>query len=257
VAETLVRCERVGDVAHVRLDRPKVNALSIALLNDLRAVFEALEADLPGAVVISGGERVFSAGADVGELADASLVPSVLEAFAGALDAVARLPRAVIVAITGVAVGGGCELSLAADFRFAEEGARLGQPEILLGVIPGAGGTQRLSRLVGLARAKELVYTGKLIDAAEALRIGLIDRICEKGTVLDQAVAFAAELASGPRVAQGFAKQAFARGADLSLADALALERELFVAARATRDAEIGITSFLENGPGKATFVGE
>jgi enoyl-CoA hydratase len=169
---------------------------------------------------------------------------------------VAAIPRATIAAINGFALGGGCELALACDFRVAGEAAKLGQPETLLGIIPGGGGTQRLARQVGAARAKDLIFTGRQVAAAEAERIGLVDRVVPTGEVLDAALSWASELARGAVVAQGMAKRAIDDGLAGPLAEGLSLERDLFVESFRTEDAGIGVRSFLEQGPGKANFVG-
>jgi enoyl-CoA hydratase/carnithine racemase len=251
-----VFAERVGKVAFVRLDRPPVNALSLGLLAELRQKVDALAADLPGAVVITGSERIFSAGADVTEFGGPERAAETSAAFAATLDAIAALPRATVAAVAGGAYGGGLELALACDFRVVARGARLGQPEILLGIIPGGGGTQRLARLVGPARAKDLVFTGRSLGAEEAAEIGLADRLVEPERLELETLEFASRLAGGPVVAQGLAKRAIDDGIELPLAEGLALERELFARSFATRDAEIGVRSFLEHGPGKAKFVG-
>ena len=259
--DRFVRLEAVGgedeaSVALVRLDRPKMNALSTRLLAELAEVADRLHDDPPGAVVVWGGERVFAAGADISEFGGPDEAAEVAAAFHGALDKLAGVPRPTIAAITGYALGGGLEVALACDFRVVAEDAKLGQPEILLGIIPGGGGTQRLARLIGPARAKELIFTGRQVTAEEALRIGLADRVVPSGEVLEAALAFARELAAGAVVAQGLAKQAIDRGLASELADGLALERELFRQAFTTEDARIGVRSFLERGPGKARFVG-
>lgn len=251
-----VHTERVGKVAVLRLDRPPVNSLSLGLLGELRDAVEALEEDLPGAVVITGSERIFSAGADVSELAGPERAREVAAAFATTLDAITAFPRASVAAVAGGAYGGGLELALACDFRVVARGARLGQPEILLGIIPGGGGTQRLARLVGPARAKDLILTGRYVGSDEALAIGLAHRAVEAEDLMARALELASSLASGAVVAQGLAKRAIDEGLDLPLAEGLALERELFVAAFSSRDAESGIRSFLEHGPGKAVFTG-
>ena len=253
---TAVTSERVGKVAVLRLDRPPVNSLSIGLLAELRRAVEGLAADLPGAVVITGSDRIFSAGADITEFGGAERAAEVSSGFGQVLDAIASLPRATVAAISGGAFGGGLELALACDFRFVAAGARLGQPEILLGIIPGGGGTQRLARLIGPARAKDIVLTGRYLSAEEAFGIGLADRLTEAGSVVSDALEFASRLAAGAIVAQGLAKRAIDEGLELSLADGLALEREFFARTFATRDAEIGVRSFLERGPGRAEFVG-
>jgi len=257
-AETpLVLTERRSDgVAVITLDNPKVNALSTGLLRQLEAAAQALTNDPPGAVVITGGDRLFAAGADISEFGgpdDARLIGS---AFVEALDAVANIPRCVIAAISGFALGGGCELALACDLRIASEKAKLGQPEVLLGIIPGGGGTQRLARLVGPARAKHLILTGRQVKADEALRIGLVDEVVAPDQLHERALGLAAELAAGAVVAQGLAKQAIDRGLQGSLSSGLKLEQDLFVEGFSTEDARIGVASFLEHGPGKATFTG-
>jgi len=257
VAGDLVRLERREDgVAVVRLDRPKANALSVALLGELRAVVDHLADDPPGTVVVWGGPRIFAAGADITEFAGPERAAEVALAFHGALDRLAGLPRAVIAAINGYALGGGLEVALACDFRVAGAGARLGQPEILLGIIPGGGGTQRLARLLGPARAKDLVLSGRQVDATEALGMGLVDRVVPDEAVLETALAWAAELAAGAVVAQGLAKRAIDEGLSRPLAAGLTLERALFAEVFGTADAAIGVRSFLEHGPGRARFTG-
>jgi enoyl-CoA hydratase/carnithine racemase len=257
VDERFVTVERRDDgVAVVRLDRPKMNALSTSLLRQLADAAETLTADPPGAVVVWGGERIFAAGADISEFAGPDEARIVGAAFRGALDAVAAIPRATIAAIAGYALGGGCELALACDFRVAAATAKLGQPEILLGIIPGGGGTQRLPRLVGPARAKEIIFSGRQVPAEEALAIGLVDKVVAPDELLAAAVAWAAELASGATAAQGLAKRAVDGGLDGGLADGVALEQELFTEVFRTDDAGIGIESFREHGPGKARFSG-
>jgi enoyl-CoA hydratase/carnithine racemase len=255
--EPFVTVERRADgVALVRLDRPKANALSGEVLGQLAEVVEGLAADLPGAVVLWGGRRIFAAGADIAEL-ESGVGPRVVGAnFGRALGALATLPRATIAAVNGFALGGGLELALACDFRVCAADARLGLPEILLGVIPGGGGTQRLSRLIGPSRAKELILSGRQVRADEALAIGLVNRTVEPDEVLTSALVWAAELATGPLVAQGLAKSAVDAGLERSLSDGLALELEAFSAVFETEDARAGLRSFVEHGPGRATFAG-
>jgi enoyl-CoA hydratase/carnithine racemase len=253
----LVHTERRADgVAVVRLDNPKVNALSTALLRQLEGAARVLTDDPPGAVVVTGGDRLFAAGADITEFGGPDEARVVGGAFTRALNAVAAIPRAVIAAVSGFALGGGCELALACDLRIASTRAKFGQPEILLGVIPGGGGTQRLARLVGPSRAKDLILTGRQVGAEEALRIGLVDEVVAPEELDDRAMGLAAELARGAVVAQGLAKRAIDRGLPGSLQAGIDLEQELFAEAFATEDARIGVASFLEAGPGKAQFVG-
>ena len=172
------------------------------------------------------------------------------------MTAVAAIPKPVVAAITGYALGGGLELALAADFRIAGEGARVGQPEIQLGIIPGAGGTQRLARLVGPARAKDLIFTGRMVKAAEAHAIGLVDQVVPDAEVYQAAVGMMKRYASGPALALRAAKQAIDSGLGVDLATGLEIERVQFAALFGTEDQRAGMRSFLENGPGKATFTG-
>jgi len=247
---------RDDGVALVQLDRPKANALSVALLEELAEIARALHADPPGAVVLWGGPRIFAAGADISVFGGPEEARRVGRHFLGTLDAWATIPRVTIAAVNGFALGGGCELALACDLRVAADDARFGQPEILLGIIPGGGGTQRLPRLVGPSRAKDMVLTGRQVPADEALRIGLADRVVPAADVRDAALAWAAELARGPLVAQALAKRAIDDGLDGPLAAGLELEQELFGEVFATEDAGAGVRSFLADGPGKATFSG-
>ena len=266
MANPLVHLERRADgVAVLRLDNPKVNALSTELLRQLAAAAEALQAEPPGAVVVTGGDRIFAAGAEISEFTSSEAPGEVIsraeaeqlgQHFLRALNAVADIPRATIAAISGFALGGGCELALACDLRIAGEKAKLGQPEILLGIIPGGGGTQRLARLVGPAKAKDLVFSGRQVRAAEAHAIGLVDEVVPDDEVLDRALARAAELARGAVVAQGLAKRAIDRGLEISLNGGLDLEQQLFADVFGTDDAAIGVRSFLEQGPGQAEFTG-
>jgi enoyl-CoA hydratase len=254
--EELVTVERRADgVALVRLDRPKANALSGAVLSQIFQAAEALRADPPGAVVLWGGRRIFAAGADIVEL-DSAGAGAVGANFTSALGALASVPRATIAAINGYALGGGLELALACDFRVCAEDSKLGLPEVLLGVIPGGGGTQRLPRLIGSSRAKELIMTGRQVPAAEAVAIGLVNRVVPADAVLDASLEWAGQLARGPLVAHALAKEAIDRGLEGNLAEGLVLEQEAFAAVARTEDAGRGIASFAEHGPGQATFVG-
>jgi enoyl-CoA hydratase len=255
--DALVNVERRSDgVAVLQLDNPKVNALSSRLLAQLEAAALALTEDPPGAVVVTGGDRIFAAGADISEFGGPEEARVVGGGFVRALDAVASIPRCVLAAISGFALGGGCELALACDLRIASERAKLGQPEILLGITPGGGGTQRLARLVGPAKAKDMILTGRQVGAEEALRIGLVDEVVAPDALHDRAYARAAELARGAVVAQGLAKRAIDRGLQGPLAAGIDLEQQLFAEVFATEDARIGVASFLEHGPGHARFVG-
>lgn len=253
----LVHLERGDDgVALVTLDNPKVNALSQAVLARLADVAAELTAEPPGAVVITGGERLFAAGADIAEFGGPAEAERIGAGFHSALDAVAAIPRFVIAAVSGYALGGGCELALACDYRIASERAVFGQPEILLGIVPGGGGTQRLPRLVGPSRAKELMITGRQVRADEALRIGLADEVVEPEALHRRARELAASVAKGALVAQSLVKRAVDDGLSRTLADGLRLERELFTESFRSDDSRIGVASFLAHGPGRAEFTG-
>jgi enoyl-CoA hydratase/carnithine racemase len=258
VAE-FVSVQSSGGLATIRLDRPPVNALSIALQGELRDAAEQVGADPDiRAAVIYGGEKVFAAGADVKEMAARNYaeMAAVSRRLHASFRAVAAIGKPVVAAITGFALGGGLELALCADFRVAGENARFGVPEILLGVIPGLGGTQRLPRLIGPARAKNLIYTGRFVDTEEALRIGLVDQVVPDADVYHAATRLAGQFVSGPALALRAAKQAIDTGLDVSLDDGLEIERLHFAALFATEDQKLGMESFVASGPGKAMFTG-
>ncbi|WP_410793037.1 enoyl-CoA hydratase/isomerase family protein [Kribbella sp. C-35] len=246
-------------VGTIRLDRPKMNALNVQVQEEIRAAaLEATADDDVRAVVIYGGERVFAAGADIKEMADMSYADMAKRSgpLQSSLTAVAAIPKPTVAAITGYALGGGCELALCADYRIAADDAKLGQPEILLGIIPGAGGTQRLSRLVGPSKAKDLIYTGRFVDAAESLQIGLVDKVVPAAEVYDAAVAWASQFSRGAAMALRAAKESIDSGLGVDLTTGLEIERQQFAALFATEDRTIGMKSFVENGPGKAEFKG-
>lgn len=248
------------DVVIATLRNGKVNALSNRVLDAIGDAAAEWAKDPPGAVVLTGGPKLFAAGADIDQfvasdegaddavtLVDTDAVRSIAQAFRRASRALEALPCAVLAEVSGYALGGGCELALAADLRIASERARFGQPEILLGIIPGGGGTQRLPRLVGVSRAKELIFSGRQVKADEALAIGLADRVVAPDELHDAALAWAAELAAGPVQAIALAKAAI---------DGATTEQQAFTDVFQTEDATIGVQSFLEHGPGKATFTG-
>jgi len=259
VAE-LVRVEIDMAVATIRLDRPPMNALSAAVQDELAEAARQVSADpAVRAVVLYGGPKVFAAGADVREMADigyAQISATGSRRLQDTFTAVARIGKPVVAAVTGYALGGGLELALCADFRVIGEGAKVGQPEILLGIIPGAGGTQRLPRLIGPARAKDLIYSGRFVDATEALAIGLADKVVPDAEVYEAAREVAAKYSAGPALALRAAKEAIDRGLETDLDTGLEIERLNFAGLFATEDARAGMRSFLENGPGKASFSG-
>jgi enoyl-CoA hydratase/carnithine racemase len=256
--EDLVLLDRGDDgVAVLRLNRPPMNVLSAAVLDAIRDTARAITDDAAvKALVVAGGEKAFAAGADISEFSDQDGARTISTHFRDAFDAVAAIPRPVVAAIRGYALGGGLELALACDFRVASESSRVGQPEILLGVVPGAGGTQRLARLVGPAHAKDLIFSGRQVRAEEALAIGLVDRLAPSEQVETAALHWARELAKGAVVAMGLAKRAIDGGIGIPLADGLDLEREVWIEVFGTEDARTGVESFLEHGPGKAHFAG-
>ena len=262
----LINVEKAGDgsqlppgVAVLRLDRPPMNALNRAIQAELGAAAAELTADASvRAVVIWGGEKVFAAGADVKEFAQMDQADMMRDAarLSASLSALAAIPKPVVAAVTGYALGGGCELALTADFRVSADDARWGQPEILLGIIPGAGGTQRLARLIGPAKTKDLVFSGRFVSADEALEIGLVDVVVPAADVFAAAVKLAAKFAKGPALALGAAKAAIDGGLDGSLDAGLRLESHLFASLFGTEDRTIGMQSFIERGAGKAVFTG-
>jgi len=255
-----VEVEIDSTVAVIRLSRPPMNALNAQLQTEIAEAAAQLATDPQvRAVILYGGEKVFAAGADINEMADAGYAAMAIntQRLQDAFTAIAQLPQPVVAAITGYALGGGLELALCADFRILGESAKVGQPEILLGVIPGGGGTQRLPRLIGPAKAKDLIFTGRFVGAQEALAIGLADQVVPDSDVLTAARAMVSRYTSGPALALRAAKQAIDQGLEVDLTSGLQLERLQFAALFATEDQKAGMHSFVENGPGKATFTGQ
>jgi enoyl-CoA hydratase/carnithine racemase len=254
-----VRVEVADGIATIRLDRPKMNALNAQVQDEIAAAAAEVTDDATvRAAILYGGERVFAAGADIKEMAGLGY-PEMAERSArlqAAFSAVAAIPKPVVAAVTGYALGGGLELALCADFRVLGESAKVGQPEILLGIIPGAGGTQRLPRLIGPARAKALIFTGRHMPAGEALAIGLADAVVPDADVYRAARDMVARYATGPALALRAAKQAVDKGLEVDLATGLEIERLQFAALFATDDQKTGMRSFIEDGPGKAAFGG-
>lgn len=245
-------------VAVLRIERPPMNALSRQVWEEVDLlVADAVADEQVRALVVWGGPKVFAAGADITEFPD--LDPAAARRYSavlqGTLDRLARAPIVTVAAVHGYALGGGCELALACDFRIAADNAKLGLPEVLLGLLPGAGGTQRLPRLIGLSRAKELILSGRMVDMVEAERIGLVDQVLPADDLLAGARSFAARFAAGA-ASVALAKRAIEDGSEQALDQGLRLESELFAAAFGTEDARTGIASFLEHGPGQATFQG-
>lgn len=259
-----LKVDTEDSVATVRLDRPKVNALNAQLSREIGDCADALQADVEvRAVVVTGGEKVFAAGADVKEMAEANPAEVLRTVTGGLQEALTRLEnvtKPVIAAINGYALGGGCEIALACDWRFVGETAQMGVPEILLGIIPGAGGTQRLPRLLGPAKAKELIFSGRFYDAQACLAMGLADKLIEGdgSAVIAQAQKVAKRYAEKyPPFALAMAKRAINNGLNCSMTDGLAIEAQSFSLCFSTEDQKIGMRTFLEEGPGKAEFIGK
>jgi enoyl-CoA hydratase/carnithine racemase len=255
-----VSLEVEAGVGTIRLNRPPVNALNNQVQNELAAAArEASDREDVRAVIIYGGEKSFVGGADIKEMAEKTYVE--MGRFGAALTStislVAQIPKPTVAAITGYALGGGLELALAADRRIAGDNVKVGQPEIQLGIIPGAGGTQRLARLIGPSKAKDLIFTGRFVKAQEAFELGILDEIVAPDDVYDAALKWVSQFVNGPAVALKAAKAAIDGGLDTDLGTGLKLETSLFTGLWATEDQANGMKSFIENGPGKATFEGK
>jgi len=236
-------------VGTIRLDRPPMNAIDEQVVREIRQAAEESSArDDVRAVVLYGGEKLFAAGADVKMMAgmSPSQVKPMITAMQDAFSVVEEIPKVTIAAITGYCLGGGCELAMCADFRFAAEDAKLGQPEIKLGIMPGAGGTQRLPRLVGPSRAKDLIYSGRMLSAEEAARIGLVDQVHPASDVYAKAVEAAARYAGGPTVALRAAKVAINWGARGDVRTGLVIERETFADLFSSEDQREGMRAFAD-----------
>lgn len=251
---TLAVDDRIGTI---RIDRPPVNALSLQVHRELTAAARTADSD-PGvrSVIVYGGEKVFAAGDDIKEMAEFSPGEGALLAtdVQSALGVIATITKPTVAAITGYALGGGLEVALGADRRIIGDNVKLGLPEILLGVIPGGGGTQRLARLVGPAVAKDLIFTGRFVEPDEALAIGLVDEIVAPDEVYNAARRWAARFVDGPAQALAAAKAAIDAGLSVDLERGLEIERREFANLFGTADAAEGIASFIANGPGHAKF---
>jgi enoyl-CoA hydratase/carnithine racemase len=259
LSREFIAVERQESTAIIHLKRPPMNALNLQMQREIAeaATFVSGRAGID-AVVIYGGEKVFAAGADVKEMANMSYADMSLSAhqLQSAFATVAKISQPTIAAITGFALGGGLELAMCADFRVAGDNAKLGQPEILLGIIPGAGGTQRLARLIGVSRAKELVFGGHMITAHQALSIGLVNEVVPPAMVLESALAWANKFSGGAKLALAAAKRSIDQGISVDLQTGLSIESTEFAALFATEDQKTGMNSFIKDGPGKASFSG-
>ncbi|GHP15919.1 enoyl-CoA hydratase [Rhodococcus sp. NKCM2511] len=254
-----VTLEVSDGIGTIRLDRPPMNALNRQVQEEIRAA--AREATVNSdvrAVIVYGGEKVFAAGADIKEMAAMSVVEmtDIAAELQSALGSLSTIPKPVVAAVTGYALGGGLEVALGADRRIAGDNVKLGVPEVLLGVIPGGGGTQRLARLIGPSRAKGMVFTGRFVGAEEALRIGLVDEVVAPDEVYNAARAWAGQFTTGASRALAAAKASIDQGLDVDLTNGLRVEAQQFAALFATEDRTVGMESFIANGPGKAAFTG-
>ena len=255
-----VNLEVSDGIGTIRLDRPKMNALNKQVQEEIRtAAIEAAERDDVAAVVVYGGEKVFAAGADIKEMEGMTYQDMTSRAhdLQACFTAVAEIPKPTVAAITGYALGGGMELAMCCDIRIAGDNAKVGQPEVLLGIIPGGGGTQRLARLVGPAKAKDINFTGRFVDADEALRIGMIDKVVAPDEVYAAAKEWAGQFRNSASLALRAIKAAVDGGLNGDLATGLKLESNLLASLFASDDQKIGMKSFVENGPGKAQFTGK
>lgn len=252
----LINKEAAKFVAHIQLNRPKeLNALNAQLMTELRDALQEMDTDdTIHAVVLSGNEKAFAAGADIKEMADKSTIDMYLEDKFSVWDAIRKIKKPIIAAVSGFALGGGCELAMMCDMIVASETAQFGQPEIKIGVMPGAGGTQRLTRAVGKVRAMEMILTGKFISAEEALQAGLINKIVPVELYLEEAVKLAAEIAKMPSIAVRIAKETVLKAFETSLEEGLAFERKNFYLLFSSEDQKEGMKAFIEKR--KAEFEG-
>ncbi len=247
----MIQTETRGSVGLVRLNRPKeLNALNSTLMEELATALEAFDRDpAVGCLVLTGNDRAFAAGADIKEMAGATAVSMLMADNIGRWDRLRRLRKPVIAAVSGYCLGGGCELAMTCDMIVASETARFGQPEINIGVMPGAGGTQRLTRAVGKAIAMEVVLNGRMLTADEAARFGLVNRVAPVEMYLEEAVALAAAIAARAPIAVRLAKEAVNNAFETSLADGLADERRAFYFLFSTEDQKEGMQAFIEKRP--------
>jgi enoyl-CoA hydratase len=248
--ETII-VERRGRVGIVRLNRPQaLNALNATLRNELLGAVEAFDADADvGCILITGSDKAFAAGADIKEMADKSYIDIFRADYAADYERLTRVRKPVIAAVAGFALGGGCELAMMCDFIIAADNAKFGQPEIKLGIIPGIGGTQRLARAVGKAKAMDLILTGRMMDAAEAERSGLVARVVPAASLMEEAIKVAETIAAMSQPSLLAAKEAVNRSFEMSLAEGVRFERRVFHALFATKDRKEGMAAFIEKRP--------
>jgi enoyl-CoA hydratase len=253
-SETII-VERRGRVGIVRLNRPQaLNALNVTLMDELLGTVEAFDADAGvGCILITGSDKAFAAGADIKEMADKTYIDIFRADYTGDYERLTRVRKPVIAAVAGFALGGGCELAMMCDFIIAADSAKFGQPEIKLGIIPGIGGTQRLTRAVGKAKAMDLILTGRMMDAAEAERSGLVARVVPAASLMEEAMKVAETIAALSQPSLLAAKEAVNRSFETSLAEGVRFERRVFHALFATKDRKEGMTAFIEKRPPRFT----
>jgi enoyl-CoA hydratase len=253
-SETII-VERRGRVGIVRLNRPQaLNALNVTLMDELLGAVEAFDADAGvGCILITGSDKAFAAGADIKEMADKTYIDIFRADYTGDYERLTRVRKPVIAAVAGFALGGGCELAMMCDFIIAADSAKFGQPEIKLGIIPGIGGTQRLTRAVGKAKAMDLILTGRMMDAAEAERSGLVARVVPAASLMEEAMKVAETIAALSQPSLLAAKEAVNRSFETSLAEGVRFERRVFHALFATKDRKEGMTAFIEKRPPRFT----
>jgi enoyl-CoA hydratase len=247
--------ERRGRVGIVRLNRPQaLNALNATLRNELLGAVEAFDADANvGCILITGSDKAFAAGADIKEMAEKSYIDIFRADYTADYERLARVRKPIIAAVAGFALGGGCELAMMCDFIIAADNAKFGQPEIKLGVIPGIGGTQRLARAVGKAKAMDLILTGRMMDAAEAERSGLVARVVPAASLMEEAMKVAETIAAMSQPSLLAAKEAVNRSFETSLSEGVRFERRVFHALFATKDRKEGMAAFIEKRPPRFT----
>jgi enoyl-CoA hydratase len=253
-SETII-VERRGRVGIVRLNRPQaLNALNVALMDELLGAVEAFDADAGvGCILITGSDKAFAAGADIKEMADKTYIDIFRADYTADYERLTRVRKPVIAAVAGFALGGGCELAMMCDFIIAADNAKFGQPEIKLGIIPGIGGTQRLTRAVGKAKAMDLILTGRMMDAAEAERSGLVARVVPAASLMEEAIKVAETISALSQPSLLVAKEAVNRSFETSLAEGVRFERRVFHALFATKDRKEGMTAFIEKRPPRFT----
>ena len=252
--ETII-VERRGRVGIVRLNRPQaLNALNVQLMGELLGAVEAFDADAGvGCILITGSDKAFAAGADIKEMADKTYIDIFRADYTADYERLTRVRKPVIAAVAGFALGGGCELAMMCDFIIAADTAKFGQPEIKLGIIPGIGGTQRLTRAVGKAKAMDLILTGRMMDAAEAERSGLVARVVPAASLMEEVMKVAETIAALSQPSLLAAKEAVNRSFETPLAEGVRFERRVFHALFATKDRKEGMTAFIEKRPPRFT----